>query len=228
MRLDPHSIAYPLYLRGLAQFCMGQLEEAVTSTERSLTHNPEFRTGAGVLATAYAHLGREKEARAALVNYKKSLLDWMGILHHVMWFWPFKDPEVAERFADGLLKAGLPGQPSGYYKIYEEKNLTGEEIRELVFGRTMRGIDYYKGEFRIDRTRDGKMTYRKVSGNPYDYDDEGTSWIDGDMLCDHWQVRVWELGQCRTLFPNPVGTPEMMNEYFWISDTWIQPFSVVD
>jgi hypothetical protein len=47
---------------------------------------------------------------------------------------PFKDMEVADRLADGLLKAGMKGQPSGYYKIYEENRMTGKELRELALG----------------------------------------------------------------------------------------------
>jgi hypothetical protein len=42
--------------------------------------------------------------------------------------------EVADRLADGLLKAGLKGQSSGYYKIYEENRMTGKELRELALG----------------------------------------------------------------------------------------------
>jgi hypothetical protein len=229
MRLDPHNIAYPLYLRGLSQFSMGQLEEAVTSIDRALTHNPEFSRAAGVLAAAYAHLGRDQESRAALVNYKKGFLGYYVVLKYVMWSdWPFKDMKVAERFADGLLKAGLHGQPSGYYKISEEHKLSGEEIRELVFARTTRRVHDWKGEFRIDRTRDGKMTYHNVSGHPEDMDDKGTSWIEGDMLCDHWQIHMAGHEYCMTVFRNPEGTPEKKDEYLAISDFKIMPFSLVE
>jgi hypothetical protein len=163
-------------------------------------------------------------------DYEQSLMDWAAILHETMWFWPFKDPEVTERFADGLLKAGLPGQPSGYHKIYEERNLTGDEIKELVFGRTIRGIHYWSGEFRIDRTMDGKMSSHKVPGKSiFDHaGDEGTSWIEGDMLCEHWQFREFGIKNCWTLFPNPEGMPEMKDEYLLISDFRIHPFSPVD
>ena len=52
----------------------------------------------------------------------------------LMYFYPFKDPELDKLFADGLLKAGIKGEPSGYYKIKEENRLTGDEIRQLLFG----------------------------------------------------------------------------------------------
>jgi hypothetical protein len=96
--------------------------------------------GAGVLAVAYAHLGRDQEAQAALDKYfQRYLKMWGGglPLSFEMYFWPFKDPEAAERVADGLLKAGLPGQRSAYYKVSEEHRLGGKEIRSLFFGRTV-------------------------------------------------------------------------------------------
>jgi len=225
MRLDPHNIAYPLYLRGLSQFSMGQLKEAVSSIERALTHNPELNRGSGVLAAAYAHLGRDQEARDGLVNYMKGVQSWWVALKDVMLLWPFKDSRVAERFADGLLKAGLPGEPSGFYKIYEENHLTGEEIKELVFGRTWRGIFGHQGEIRIDLTMDGKATYHNVSGSYWDPDDKGKSWIAGDMFCSQWETHIL-LEQCLTVFRNPKGTKKLKNEYFAISDSWFTTFSV--
>jgi adenylate cyclase len=225
MRLDPHNIAYPLYLRGLSQFSMGQLKDAVSSIDRALTHNPELGEGSGVLAVAYAHLGRDQEARAGLVNYMKGVQSWWIALDDVMLLWPFKDSRVAERFADGLLKAGLPGEPSGYYKIYEENHLTGEEIKELVFGRTWTGIMKYREEYRIDLTMDGKATYHNVSGAYFDPDDKGKSWIAGDMICSQWETHIL-LGQCFTVFRNPKGTKKLKNEYFAISDYDITTFSV--
>jgi adenylate cyclase len=113
MRLDPHNPARYLYLLGLGHFAMGQLEEAVTSIQKALRLNPERLEMAAALAAAYTHLGLDKRARAALDNYKKGWFTPLT-LREVMYFYPFKDPEVADRFAEGLLKAGLPGQPSGY------------------------------------------------------------------------------------------------------------------
>lgn len=125
----------------MAHFAMGQLEEAVTWWERAITLYPEVREGYSILlAPAYAHLGRDQEARTALEDFEEL---WEGVtpnLRDVMYWFPFKDPEVADRFADGLLKAGLAGKPSGYYKLSEEDKLTGEEIRALVFGRTISGF----------------------------------------------------------------------------------------
>jgi hypothetical protein len=53
-----------------------------------------------------------------------------------MFKFPFKDLGVSDRLAHGIIKAGLPDQSRGYYKILSEQKLTGDEIRELVFERT--------------------------------------------------------------------------------------------
>lgn len=162
----------------------------------------------------------------ALVNYKKGVPIDMRF-DRVMWLWPFKDSKVTEHFADGLLRAGLPGKPSGYYKIYEENNLTGEEIKDLVFGRTIVGIDDWRGEYRIDLTVDGKATYHNVTGQYDDPDDKGRSWIASDMFCSQWESHHI-LSQCWTVFRNPKGTKKLKNEYFGISDSEIRTFSMIE
>jgi TolB-like protein/class 3 adenylate cyclase len=245
MRLDPSNPARYLYLLGLAHFAMGQLEEAVTSIEKARALNPDRLGMEATLAAAYAHLGLDQRTRAALDNYRKG---WFGPLklREVMYFYPFKDVEVADRFADGLLKAGLPGKQSGYYKLDEENKLSGEEIKELVFGRTTTGITpWARQEWWIERTNDGKAThqqipfhsiyrlkgdspaelYRRGTGTLVTRFESGKSWIEGDLLCSQWE-RVYEsLKYCGTVFRNPESTPEMKDEYIKINDFGIIPFS---
>jgi len=223
MLLDPRNLAAPLYLLGVAYFAMGQLEEAATFIDRALRHNPERRRMAGFLAAVYAHLGRDQEARAALDNFALGFTT-MRPLRTVMNQWPFKDPEVAERLAEGLIKAGLPGQSSEYYKVYKEYKLTGEEIRDLVLGRTVTGIGLrYRQQWWVDRTQDGKATFRNPVGS-----ENGTSWIERDMLCNQWETFYGGLRYCFPVFRNPEGTPEMKNEYLSIADDGIGSFSPVD
>jgi hypothetical protein len=61
-------------------------------------------------------------------------------LKSVMNFLPFRDMEIADRFADGLIKAGLPGKPSEYYKVYKEHQLSAEEIKKTFLGRSLTGF----------------------------------------------------------------------------------------
>ena len=62
------------------------------------------------------------------------------ILQMIYFAWPFKNVEVFDRLAEGLVKAGLRGDPSDYYKVVEENKLTGKEIRETFYGHTKTGI----------------------------------------------------------------------------------------
>jgi len=234
MRLDPHYAAPNLFLLGLAYFAMGQLEEAVNMFERALTHNPELRGLSAPLAAAYAHLARDEEARLALINYTNEWSWWLRSpnLLLVMQFFPFKDLEVANHLADGLLKVGLPGQPSGYCKVSQEDKLTGEEIRPLVFGRTVTGLSPLNGlEWRIHRTKDGEITHQ---GNwPFSILEAGASasgksWIEGDMLCDQWKYIFRGLKYHMAVYRNPEGTPEMKNQYLFVTDFGIFPWSPVD
>ena len=237
MRLDPHYAAPNLFLLGLAHFAMAQLEEAVNMFERALTHNPELRGLSAPLAAAYAHLGRNKEARLALINYTNEW-SWWGQspnLLRVMQFFPFRDLEVADRLADGLLKAGLPGQPSGYCKVSQEDKLTGDEIKPLVFGRTITGFSPLKHAsspaWRIHRTKDGEITYQ--GDWPFSILETGVSaggksWIEGDMLCDQWKYIFRGLKYHMAVYRNPEGTPEMKNQYLFVTDFGIFPWSPVD
>jgi TolB-like protein/Flp pilus assembly protein TadD len=223
MVLDPRNLAGPLYLLGLAYFAMGQLEEAATSIDRAFKHNPERRMMAGVLAAAYGHLGRDEDARTALDNFQRGFGGTYR-LPDLMNLWPFKDPKVAERLAEGLIRGGLPGQASEYYKLYKEHKLSGEEIRDLVLGRTVTGIDLMWGQqWWLERTLDGKATYRNPVGS-----ENGRSWIEGDTLCNQWQTFYEGLKYCFPVFRNPEGTPEMKNEYLGITDIWVISFSPVD
>jgi TolB-like protein/Flp pilus assembly protein TadD len=229
MKLDPRNIVEPLGHLGMAHFSMGQFQETVNLIERALKLNPERTGWGGILAAAYGQLGRDQEARAALDIYRKG---WGRLapnlnLQLVMYFMPYKNAEDADRFADGLLKAGLPGKPSGYYKVSEEHKLSGEEIKSLFFGHTLTLIGISrKQQYWIDRTKDGDATFRlgsKLLGS-------GKSWVEGDELCNQWQEqKLYEgLKYCMNVFRNPEGTPDEKNDYFLVTDWRIYPSSLED
>jgi predicted Zn-dependent protease len=79
---------------------MGELDKAIDLMERAVNRNPKVCRWNQPLAAAYAHLGQDQKAKAAL--------DRMGyfLLRNQWYFWPFKDPIVAKRFTEGLQKAG--------------------------------------------------------------------------------------------------------------------------
>ncbi|MBW2622724.1 MAG: guanylyl cyclase [Deltaproteobacteria bacterium] len=146
MRLDPHYTGLYLLGMGTARFCMGQLEEAVALLERSRSHTPGLRWASAILTVAYARLDRNQEAREALGKLIPDLENLTPdeekkILKYVMSYVPFKDLKTSDDFAAGLIKAGLPGQASDYYRITRENRLTEQEIKDLTFGRKMLTVD---------------------------------------------------------------------------------------
>jgi tetratricopeptide (TPR) repeat protein len=213
MLLNPLDKAFSLGGLGLAQFCMGQFEDTVAACEEGLKNRPEATAIASGLAAAYGQLGREQEARAALEIYK---MGWGRISPHlpkVMYFFPFKNPKHAELFANGLLNAGLPGKPSGYFKVSDERRLKGEEIKSLFFGKKMVG-HAGKRQWRIERAQDGEAKFwygSKFLGS-------GKSWVEGDDLCNQWEKVFGGVKYCMDAYRNPEGTPEQKNDYFLITD----------
>jgi len=219
MRQDPRYIGFSLLHLGQAHFCLGQYEKAVTFLERAVKHIPEYKELYSFLAASYAHLGRDPEARAAFHNYIEHT-DAPTLYFRMKWY-PFKEQEVADRFASGLLKAGIMEGSFKYYKLFKEEKLPAEKIREVMFGRTRSGfLDY---NFEIDITKDGKSTFR--SGSPPDV---GKVWIEGDMFCFQWNVFYDGKKCCCTVFRNPEGTPEKNNEYLDACDSSIFTWSPVD
>jgi hypothetical protein len=137
---------------------------------------------------------------------------------------PFKDREVMERFAEGYVKAGLPGESSGFYKISAENRLTGKEIRELFLGRKVTGVTLETGkQWWVERSKDGKATIR--DGNDAD---TGKSWVEEDMLCCQWDHLYENLKDCWVVYRNPEGTPEKNDEFLGAPGYGIYPFSRIE
>jgi TolB-like protein/class 3 adenylate cyclase len=216
MRLDPRYQTNPLYLLGVAHFSMGRYEKAVSLLERALKRIPASGQHLLPLIAAYAHLGRFKEAKKAA-----DVVEQTQPLQDTIYRFPFKDPVVVERFADGLFKAGYPARQFDYYKIYEENRLTGEEVRNIAFGQKVPTSDGY-----VRRTKDGQATWRGYGGET----DEGKSWVEGDLLCDQWQARYEGYKNCYPVFRNPEGSNsyQFRNEYLSVTDFGIIPWSPMD
>jgi tetratricopeptide (TPR) repeat protein len=223
MRLDPHNPARYLIQLGIAQFCLGNLEEAATLMEKAQRINPDLTGWAAWLSSIYGLLGREKEARQALDIYQKG---WTikQRLPLVMFFFPFKDQNVANRYAEGIIKAGLPGKPSGYFPAFPENRLTGDEIKRLFFGAKITGIAFDGQQWFLDRKSNGEFTWQ--GGGPV-YTDTGKSRIEGDMICSKYQKISWGIESCGTFFKNPNGTQEEKNIYFSCNDWGIAPLTLV-
>jgi adenylate cyclase len=225
IRLDPRNKNRYLPFSGGAQFCLGNIREAAALVEQGIKLNPELSGTAGWLIASYGLLGRAKDAHAALETFNH----WKIINHslkHNMYFYPFRDRAVADRFAEGWIKAGMRGGQSGYLPAFKENRLTGNEIKKLLFGTTATGpfgIDDNQ-QWWIYRSKNGDFTWR---GPETTQIDSGTSRIEGDMLCQQYKKKWGGHEFCSTVFRNPQGTASGKDEYFLVHDIGFVPFSVV-
>ena len=240
-RLDPRSRYLYLMALGIAHFCMGEIGEAVTILEQAEKLNPE--TGAeGLLAAFYAALGRDQDARTIFEMLRKKRGGRMPSVGASMFGLPFSDRAIGDRYAEGLLKAGYaPAKISGgYFPAFKENQLTGEEIKNLLMGSRITGIDQEGQQWWVDREKNGEFTWRgpalkdpitqKIISSPTQSgpnSDRGRSWIEDDMICHQFERLYWGLEFCGTVFRNPRGTNENKDEYFFCNDIGFEPFSLV-
>ena len=240
-RLDPRSRYLYLMALGIAHFCMGEIGEAVTILEQAEKLNPE--TGAeGLLAAFYAALGRDQDARTIFEMLRKKRGGRMPSVGASMFGLPFSDRAIGDRYAEGLLKAGYaPAKISGgYFPAFKENQLTGEEIKNLLMGSRITGIDQDGQQWWVDREKNGEFTWRgpalkdpltrKIISAPTQTgpnSDRGKSWIEGDTICHQFEKLYWGLEFCGTVFRNPKGTNESKDEYFFCNDIGFTPFSLV-
>ena len=240
-RLDPRSRLLHLVALGWAHFCMGEIAEAATFFEQAAKLHPEAVPTTS-LAAFYAALGRDQDARAMLEMRRKKqgvMLPDVGV---VMFGMPFRDRAMVDRYAEGLLKAGLaPAKVSGgYFPASKENQLTGEEIKSLLLGSRITGIDQDGQQWWVDREKNGEFTWRGPAlKDPYTQkiisapavagpnSDRGKSRIEGDTICHQFEKNYWGLEFCGTVFRNPKGTNESKDEYFFCNDIGFTPFSLV-
>jgi len=211
-------------MRGFGEAAGGRWEDAVPFIERFVKYNPKAGFGYLTLAMLYAQVGRDQEARAIFDKGTKGWPATMKNVRFLMTTFPQKDLQVMERFAEGYIKAGLPGESSGFYKISKENRLTGKEIRKLFFGRKMAGFTPgTEKQWLIERSMDGKATIRDGARS-----DTGKSWIEEDMLCDQWDNLYEGLKDCWVVYRNPEGTPEKNDEYLGAPGYGLYPFSQIE
>jgi TolB-like protein len=109
MRLNPHYPTSYLYELGLARFGMEEFDEAAVALERAVILNPDDRWTSRLMIATLGRLGRAGEAAAIM---DRAEANWRGFdplsVRGITFWYPFKEPADAERFADGLRKAGIP------------------------------------------------------------------------------------------------------------------------
>ena len=113
MRLSPFDpyLAGFLQHRGIGYFMLHRDDDAITSLQRAVAHNPEYSAAVASLAAILALTGQEAEARDALDRYflipgtkTRTIARWRSLAYwHNPAYLAFR-----ERFYEGLRKAGMP------------------------------------------------------------------------------------------------------------------------
>ncbi len=165
MRLDPRYPGACLYSLGLAQYFLGQYEEAATSLEKSLKLNPGY--GPWPLAITYAQLGRGQEAADILAKYFEKRGWLLAHIENTFPYWPIKEQKDLDHWAEGLRKSGLmrPWNPV-YRREYDRAIADAEQAialnpndakaqyamgESLVFaGRSAEAVEYLEKAMSLD------------------------------------------------------------------------------
>jgi TolB-like protein/Tfp pilus assembly protein PilF len=241
MRQDPRFIGLSLSYIGMAHFALGQYNEAVSFLERALKHIPNAADPNIFLTASYANLGRDIEAMTKLTTFIARI--WGVVFMYRMHLYPFRNEEVIDDLAKGLIKAGWP-EPHIYFKANIKNRLNGHEIRDLVFGQEISGLyQYGRAAFKriwwTNISKQGKVV-QQFGGASYDTIGEeessarreakmtyfGKAWIEGNMFCLQYQGYNDGVKIYTTMFKNPEGTPEKKDEYIYLDDNAVHPFSV--
>jgi len=220
MRLDPLNPARYLGHIGVAHFCLGEWRETAAAIEKALKFNPELGLSAIVLAAAYAHLGLDEEAKAALKAYYQRMPSWQAPVS-LIYFWPFKDRQVEDSFIEGLTKAGFPSGRLTSVHVSKEDQITGDNLMALMF--PVKTAGFVPSDWASEITKDGVVTLRArfVPGGM----DTGRTWLEGDNLWFQYQKAWYGMAFCNTVFKNPKGTPEGRDEYIRFNDMYYSKFA---
>ena len=96
----------------MAYFSMNELEQAATVLVKALDRDPGAVDLAPLLAASYAHLGRRKDARTALLRYQpeasESELQEISSSYHYPYKWAYSQGAMKDLLIDGLYIAALP------------------------------------------------------------------------------------------------------------------------
>ena len=112
VRLSPSHPTHYAMASALGYFTLNDMKQAVATLETALQRNPSAVDLAPLLAASYAHLGRRKDARAALRLRRPNADDYELKSTYRTYHFPYtlalSQRKVEERLENGLVMAGLP------------------------------------------------------------------------------------------------------------------------
>lgn len=107
IRLDPYFPATYRFALGTAQLMLKHYAAAETILKAAFELNPQEMEILAPLAVAYARLGKNGEAKAALQKYTDFWRYFAPKIEAHLVFWTFKRETDIRLFGGGLIKAGL-------------------------------------------------------------------------------------------------------------------------
>lgn len=225
LELDPHNPGRILQSMSLGEFCLGNYDKAISLGERARELNPEMTSLGGILTLSYSKLGQQQKAEEAFALYTRGWPKWLPPnIPLVMMFLNISDPKISKDVVDSMVKAGLPKEPSDYYKPWMLERLTEKAIRKLFFGRTITGMSLFSGkQWWMEIDVDGGF---KGRGGNFGKNMDGSIWIEDDLLNSIIPKMTKGLKVKGAVFKNKEGSKDKSNEYLWAAIWGLMPFSV--
>lgn len=226
LRLDPNNPTAYLIQQAKAYLPDGNLEESLLLLERAKRLNPNLSGSIALTESIiYGIQGRDEEARIAYGLFVKSRHSPVRNLNDILLYIPFADPKKLDRIAASLIKAGVPGKPTDYYRIFKENRIDGQAVKEFLFGQKITGTAMSTGkQYWWEWDKNGKF---KVDMQVFK--DTGKSWVERDIFFIQFDKFLGGLPYGTVIYRNPDGSMESQNEYLIVSDTGsITPFAPID
>jgi hypothetical protein len=173
------------------------------------------------MAASQVRLGRLDEARATVSGLiaREPWQTQITIRTYDLAF-PYKDPALLERELADVAQAGFPELPFGY-DARKADRLTGEEIKALLFGHTVRGRDLRSGEVFTDIfDADGTITEEASWGSDFGK----VISLDNDVICT--STHNWG-GSCSAILHRTEAVQDRYKEFLWVYGSAAYEFSVV-
>jgi len=225
-RLNPHAPPYYYFYRAEVQFNLRKYAECIRSIKIIGSTIPDWQLSYD-LVPSYAYLGRLDAARAELekILEVQPNIDIEQLEKPTVFLYKLEG-DIKHRI-EGFRKAGLSQKTKVLERNMEDLlvNIQSvEEIKALSIGRKWSGFDPKGGgQWWIHFADDGKLPTQGAWGT-----ENGSYWIEDNRICWNWQIFNQVQGGCGFVYRNPIGTVEEKNEYEWIGQFGIYPFSVED
>jgi len=216
--LDPINPARAYIALSLAYYCMDNLQKAYEYIEKAKNHNPMI--GCDIRAVIYANKGMKDEALTAAVACQPPF--WDNIRWRMMSF-QFNDKVLAQKVADGLYSAGVPGKASGYYKIFDEYKLNGDEIRNLLFNKKIQTHSYRGDKMFLSFLDNNVCTYTGPKPT-----EKGAYWIEKDSIWLDMPLLFYGEKCQAEVYRYPDESGEVFGPYFLESSFNVFPFSILE